>query len=408
MRIIVAYLGFIAIGLNAGLLGLAWTPMRAEFNQPIEALGLLLLASTAGYLTTSFLAGSVTGRIGIGATIIVGGVLLTAGLALTGLLSIWLLMIPVYIVAGLGSGLIDAGLNAYVAEHNSKRALNWLHACFGVGTTAAPLLVTAVISGVQPLRAAFLNGASSVGLLTIPDPNDGAWRVAYWIVAILIGVITIGFFIMRGRWRTMAAQVHHAEGGTRIGLRDTLRLPIAWLGIVLFFFYAGMEFSPGAWMGSLYNEARGIPLETAGFWVSLYWGSFTVGRIFFGFIIEMIPTRVLMRLCLLGAVIGAALIWWNPSEGIGFFGLALLGFAQAPMFPVFISQTPGWVGARHTPNAIGFQVAAAGIGIAVIPALIGVGASSSSLEIVPPVLLITAIVVIVLYELMLRRRPETT
>ena len=143
MRIIVAYLGFIAIGLNAGLLGLAWTPMRAEFNQPIEALGLLLLASTAGYLTTSFLAGSVTGRIGIGATIIVGGVLLTAGLALTGLLSIWLLMIPVYIVAGLGSGLIDAGLNAYVAEHNSKRALNWLHACFGVGTTAAPLLVMA-------------------------------------------------------------------------------------------------------------------------------------------------------------------------------------------------------------------------------------------------------------------------
>ncbi|MBK8020550.1 MAG: MFS transporter [Chloroflexi bacterium] len=380
ISIIVAYLAFILIGMasTSALLGIAWTPMQSEFGQPLDAVGLLLAASTLGYLSSSFLTGSITGRIGIGMTLLAGGLLTTISLGVAAFFGSYLLLLPLFVLLGVGSGFIDAGLNAYVAEHHSERTLNWLHACFGIGATVSPLIVTAILD------------------------NDLSWRAAFVLVTLISGVVTLAFLFMRGRWRTMAAQAHRADGGQGVRMSDTLRIPAVWLGIVLFFFYAGMETSPGQWMFPLYNQSRGIPEATAGFWVSFYWGSFTIGRIFFGAIISYIKPNRLMRLCLIGTMAGAALIWWSPTPDVGFLGLALFGFSQAPMFPVFISQTLARVGARHTPNAIGFQVAGAGIGIAGIPALIGFLAARSTLEIIPPFLFGASILVVILYEISAR------
>lgn len=377
LTVAIAFLGFIGIGLNSGLIGIAWTPMSAEFGQRLDALGYLLFAATVGYLTSSFLVGAVTGRIGIGMTVLAGAALLSLGLGATAVSQTFLLLIPIMIITGIGSGLIDAGFNAYIAEHHSKRTMNWLHACFGIGATAGPLLVTAILKA------------------------EASWRIAYLIVAAFCLVLVALFIFIRNQWHAMAAQVARSDGGSGIKLTDTLRIPAVWIGIALFFMYAGMETSPGTWMFPLYTKARGVAEVTAGTWVSLYWGMFTIGRIFFGAIINYVPTNLLIRLCLIGVVLGAAILWWNPTPDAGVFGLVLLGFAQAPMFAVFISQTAARIGIQNAPNAIGFQVAGAGIGVAAIPALIGVVQERTSLEIVPPFLLGCALIVILLFELSL-------
>lgn len=380
LTVLLAYAAFIGIGMasTSALLGIAWTTMSVEFGQPLSALAYILFASTVGYLSSSFLSGTVMGQIGIGWTVLVGSVLLSIGLAATTFVGAFWLLIPLFLVVGVGSGFIDTGFNSYIAEHHSERTLSWLHACFGIGATVGPLIVTAILNAEQ------------------------SWRVAYWLITGFCIALTVGFALIRGRWRMMAAQTARSEGGKGVHIADTLRLPAVWLGIALFFFYAGMETSPGTWMFPLYNTARGIDEATAGFWVSLYWASFTIGRIFFGAIISYIAANTLIRICLVGTVLGAVLIWWNATPEVGFAGLALFGFAQAPMFPVFISQTLGRVGAKHAPNAIGFQVAGAGIGIAGIPALIGVLAERSSLEIIPPFLVGAALICVVLYELSMR------
>lgn len=381
-RIIVAYIGFIGIGINSVLLNLAWRPMSEEFGQPIEAIGLLLLSGTLGYLISSFVAGTVASRLGIGWTTFLGAAALATSISLTSVLSIWLLVVLIYALGGVGGGLIDAAFNAYVAEHHSKRTLNWLHASFGIGATIGPTLVTLVLVG------------------------GGAWRNAYLLTAAFLGALVVVLFIMRNRWLPIAAQAE-AQAGNATSIGQTLRLPVVWLGIALFFIYGGTEFSPGQWVSTLFTEARGIPLETAGFWVSIYWGSFTVGRIFFGAIINMVPANRLMRACMAAMVAGAGLLWWGPTPEVGFFGLALLGFAQAPMFPVFISQAPVWMGARHAPNAIGFQVAGASLGIAVVPSLIGLVATDSP-QVIPAFFFTTAVLVVIVYELMNRLHARQT
>jgi fucose permease len=63
--------------------------------------------------------------------------------------------------------------------------------------------------------------------------------------------------------------------------------------------------------------------------------------------------------------------------------VALIGFAIAPIFPALMSGTSQRVGPHFAANTIGMQMAAAGLGTAVIPSLVGVLARRSSLEIIP-------------------------
>ena len=64
--ILLAYIAFIALGMPDGLLGVAWPSIRASFSIPLDAMGMLLLAGTTGYLTSSFSSGFLIARMGVG------------------------------------------------------------------------------------------------------------------------------------------------------------------------------------------------------------------------------------------------------------------------------------------------------------------------------------------------------
>ncbi|HEX2908827.1 MAG TPA: hypothetical protein VHO69_18290, partial [Phototrophicaceae bacterium] len=101
-------------------------------------------------------------------------------------------------------------------------------------------------------------------------------------------------------------------------------------------------------------------------------------------------------------ILGTLLLWWSPVVEVGFAGLALLGFVQAPIFPLLISNTQDRLGAKLAPHAIGFQVGGASIGIAVLPSLAAVLVKQAGAAIIPPFLLVIAIFITVLYEISLR------
>ncbi len=369
-----AYLAFVGIGLSAGLLGVAWTSMQVDFGVSLDAVGFMLTASTIGYLASSFYSGTMAHRFGMGRMLVFGGALMIVGLLAAVLSPNFLLLVVLTLFGGFGSGTIDAGLNAYIAQHHSERAMNWLHAAFGVGVTVSPLILAEV----------FRNGQS--------------WRVGYAVICAVIVVLTLLFVATVSWWRRGITQ---GDGKLvqRRPVRDTLRMPVVWMGIAMFFLYAGLEAVPGQWVFALFTKSRGVAEVSASQWVSIYWGSFTVGRIFFGAMITRLNTLWTLRACMVGALAGAVLLLWNPTEWVGFFGLGLLGFAQAPLFPILISNTPKRVGAASAADAIGFQVAGAGVGIAALPALAGVLANNINLEIVPLFVVVAIVLMIILHEI---------
>jgi sugar phosphate permease len=62
-----SYVGFVSLGLPDGLLGVAWPSIRARFGLELDALGPLLVATTAGYVFASFSSGRVLAHMNLGA-----------------------------------------------------------------------------------------------------------------------------------------------------------------------------------------------------------------------------------------------------------------------------------------------------------------------------------------------------
>lgn len=215
------------------------------------------------------------------------------------------------------------------------------------------------------------------------------------------------FLATRTWWkRPQAAQAASSQKQTHTPIRSTLRIPLIWVGIALFFMYTGVEIATGRWASSLFIESRHIKAATAGLWVSIYWGLFTVGRVVAGFIERWLAPLVLLRLSMVGAVIAALLLVLNPVSWSGGLALGIMGLALAPVFPMLIAITPARVGAAHVPNAVGFQISAAAIGGTVIPGLIGILAKQS-LEIMPVLLLVSNVVILILHEILLRTARQT-
>jgi fucose permease len=124
-----------------------------------------------------------------------------------------------------------------------------------------------------------------------------------------------------------------------------------------------------------------------------------------------VSVHTLVRGSLLLGLFGAGLVWWNPTEAVSLFGVAVVGFAIAPVFPGLVSGTSDRVSPEHAANTIGMQVSAAGLGGAVLPGFVGWLAERLSLEVVPVYLTMWFAVLLGLYSLAVwlgrRRAPSS-
>jgi fucose permease len=382
--VILAYVAFIALGMPDGLLGVAWPSIRTGFSIPLDAIGMLLTAAMAGYMTSSFLSGPVVTRIGVGRVLAASCVV--TGVALFGYTIVpeWWMMVLLGAAAGLGAGAIDAGLNTYVAAHFSEGLMQWLHASWGIGITLGPIIMT-------------------MGLTAW-----NSWYVGYRVVGGFQLALAACFVLTLAMWNQREEFVGSEEPKRltdyKTPMGETLRQPQVWLSISLFFMYVGAETALGTWVYTLLTESRGIDPTIAGFWAGSYWATFTVGRVLAGLFARRAGVNLLVTGGLAGALLGAVLLVWNPSEAVNLLAVALIGFSIAPIFPAMMSGTSQRVGAHFAANTIGMQMAATGLGIAVIPSLMGVFARQISLEVIPICLLIVYAGLFGLYRLAVRSK----
>jgi fucose permease len=378
--LLIAFLSFIIIGLPGGALGVAWLYIQNTFELGLDSLGLLLTFSTVGRLITAFTSGRLIARLGAGQFFLAGSLLSITGVLGFMLAPAWPFLLAAEFIRGMGSGVIDAGINTFVAPRYSASRLNWLHACFGIGLTFGPALVTVLVIDLAQ-----------------------SWRVAYAVLAALFMLLTAIFALTRKCWGTPEISDKVACSSEDVHIRDTLRLFMMWLCLALFFFYGGAEIGAGQLLNSLFVEGRGIDPKTSGFWVSFYWGSFTVGRMLIGIFVDRVGPRALLRACMMGTVLGALLIWWNATPEVSFAGLAVMGLSLAPVFPTLVAVTPDRVGIAHTPNAIGFQIGFAGLGAALLVGLAGIIADNQGRELIAPFLVSVATITLIVHEVILAR-----
>ena len=138
----------------------------------------------------------------------------------------WWMMVVLGIVAGLGAGAIDAGLNTYVAANFGAGIMQWLHASYGVGITLGPIIMTFALTSLT-------------------------WRGGYAIVGIIQLILAAVFVATLPLWTQKStpgtSETNKLLTDYKTSLGETLRQPAVWLSLLLFFFYTGSEATLGTW-----------------------------------------------------------------------------------------------------------------------------------------------------------------
>jgi fucose permease len=350
LLLMIAYLAFISLGLPDTLIGVAWPSVRDHFDLPQSAIAFIFFGTGCSYFFSSFFTGRLVNVLGIGVLLAASSALVALSGFGFGLAPLWAVFATSSLLHGLGSGAIDGGLNHYAAHHFSAKHMNWLHACYAVGATLGPLIMTGVITW------------------------HGSWRMGYLSVAVILLSLALLFASTRRKWA--APKRVHPEGeqepSAAAGMMVTLRQPVVWLQVLLFFVYTGLEVTVGQWSFTVLTESRGIPKETAGLWVTMFWGSLAAGRILFGFVVERVGIDLLIRSSMLLSLTGAILFALDVSAAASAMSLAILGLGLAAIFPCMMTQTPKRLGKSMAGHAIGFQVSAAMLGAAALPSLSGI------------------------------------
>jgi len=377
LLVVLAYVGFVSLGLPDAVFGVAWPSVRDRFGLAQAAAGAVFAASGLGYFVTSFLAGRLARALGIGLLLAASTGLVAAATAGFAAAPWFALFAACAVVHGLGSGAIDAGLNGYAAHHLSARHMNWLHACYCFGAMLGPLLMTAVIAGGRPYAA------------------------GYAAVGGVLAALAVVFLATRPRWGEASADP--AGDAPPARARDALSHPAVLLHMAVFFVYTGLEVALGQWAFTVLTVHRGVAAEAAGVAVGAYWGSIGVGRVGFGLVADRVGIDRLLRACLLAAAAGAGLFAAPLPTWCAFAGLVVAGVGLAPVFPCLMTRTPQRLGPGLSAHAIGFQVGAAMIGAAAIPAALGLLAGGAGLGAVPVAAVALAAGLWVLHERLVRR-----
>jgi MFS family permease len=232
--LLLAYLAFLGISLPDGLLGVSWPSMSVSFGQTVGALGLVLPFAVVSSMLSSASTGVLLTRIGLG-RILTGSIGLYALALLAQSLApaFWVFIVAVVVLAA-GSGAIDASLNAFAARQFNARQITWLHAVYGLGAAAGPLLFVAT---------------AAAGL---------SWRWAFALVAALQAVLTVVFALTSHLWQTLQQPRWSSRPGA--GLKAGLRLPAAvWSGASVFALQTGVESGTAFWAYLFLTDARAVP-----------------------------------------------------------------------------------------------------------------------------------------------------
>lgn len=362
LLLLIIYLAFISLGLPDALLGASWPVMQPELNTPFGFAGIIQMLISGGTIVSSLLSGLMLKRFGTG-KVTSFSVALTAG-ALLGfsLAPSFLWVIAAAIPLGLGAGAVDAGLNAYVANHYESRHMSWLHSFWGIGALGGPLFLSMLL------------------------PRGFSWRTGYGAVGLFQIVLVVILLAALPLWGRVAARNTGEEeesGENRVSGRRAMTSGKMALALTVFLFYCGIEASLGLWGGSFLVRAKGLNPAAAAAWVSFFFASLTLGRFLTGFLTRRWSNDTLIRRGVL-IILGGVLLMVLPlPRGLALAGFLMAGLGCAPVFPSMLHETPVRFGRENSQAVMGFQMAAAYVGSTFLPPLFGLITGARGLHLLP-------------------------
>lgn len=381
----IIYLAFISLGLPDSLLGSAWPIMYREFSVPVSYAGGISIIIAAGTIVSSLQSDRLTKKLGTGKVTAVSVLITAAALFGFSISHSYIALCLWAVPYGLGAGCVDASLNNYVALHYASRHMSWLHCMWGVGASLGPYIMGYALS------------------------NGRGWNMGYRYISILQIILTVILLLSLPLWKKRGVETDSGDAGTAgaqnspLSLAQIVRIPGAKEIMITFFCYCAVEQTAGLWASSYLVLHGGFTSEMAAGFASLFYIGITAGRALGGFLTMKLNDTQMIRLGQ-GVILLGILLLILPFGGkVGLLGLIIIGLGCAPIYPSIIHSTPEHFGEDRSQAMIGVQMAAAYVGILLMPPVFGLIANHISVSLLPFYLLAILALMTLMHEKVLRR-----
>lgn len=359
LLLIVIFIDFIGLGIPDSLFGAAWPAINSDFGLPISAANAVTVTMTVCSIISSLMSAKLTEKFSTSKIAAVSTALTAVGLFGFSISKNIYMMFFFTLFLGFGAGAIDAVLNNYVAVHYRASHMNFLHCFYGIGVTLSPYLMSLAL-------------------------KNRSWQSGYHLAFIIQLVISIIAFASLPLWQKNGRLSESSdEKIEKSSFAELIKLPGIKSTWLVFFGSCALEYVSGTWSSSFLVNSRGITVDRAALFVTVYYGGIAFGRFLSGiFSSKLKPQQIILIGTIL--IIPAIVLVSQPFiPNLIAVGMFLIGLGNGPLYPNMVHLTPIRFGAQRSQAVMGSQMAAAYIGILSMPTLTGFLAQKFSTDIFP-------------------------
>lgn len=376
-----AFLTFVLLGGNDAVIGVLLPKWGSYYHVDKSMLSLVFLAGSIGYLVAALNSNFLSKKLGKVKFLSLGQLTFLSGVFVFCFQPPIYILLSVPFLLGFGAAILEATLNAHLANFPNKTALlNYLHAFYGVGALFSPFITS------QLLEA------------------NLSWNLIY------VGIATINLILLISI-RALFTKADQAQEITETSSdnqdntsKDSpLKYRFVWLFAFFLLFYAGAEISLGNWSYSFLTQYRHEETVLAGWLVSGYWLALTIGRVCLAPLSSRLGSKGIINLCLMGTVIGLLAFNATSLTVTNGFGLLLTGFCLGPILPTGFAFLSNVVPAHLLTGSISFIASLSSIGKAIFPLLAGNIAEGFGLKMFLPYIIILAVAMVTCWIVVLTR-----
>ncbi|KAI0052068.1 MFS general substrate transporter [Auriscalpium vulgare] len=368
-------------GWNDGTTGPLLPRMQEVYHVGFAVVSLIFIANCVGFVAGSISNIYLTDRLGFGRVIVIGSTAQIVAYAIEAPAPPFPLFAIGFVVNGFGIALQDAQANGFVASYkeNAAAKMGFLHAAYGAGALAAPLVAT---------QFAQLH----------------RWSFHYLVslgIALSNAIILIAVFRFKTQDECLA-QIGQAAG--ELGESEDskysqiFRLKAVHLLAFFILVYVGVEVTIGGWIVTFIIHVRGGG-PSSGYISAGFFGGLTLGRVALLWVNEKIGERRVIFFYVVLAIALELVVWLVPSLIGGAVAVSVVGVLLGPIYPIVMNESgrilPRWL----LTGSIGWIAGFGQTGSAALPFMTGAIASKAGIKSLQPLLVAMMALLLVLWAL---------
>ena len=378
-------------GWQASLLGGVWPKMSEDIGVGVTLIGILTMINYISSGILSFSTYKIRMKLGTSRSNVLGLCLSAISMLILANATNFASIVIATIFLGASAGIIDVNSNSYVVKAYETKWVSFMHACWGLGATIGPMVMSFALVYLKNYRFGFY--------------------ITFVIMVIVSSLMLFAKKYWEGKKKTLDQNfvelhsVSQAEKEANVGFADILKIKGALKILICFMLANGAGCSLSAWIATMATEQRGIAVAEAAIAASVFFFALMIGRIFFGMLADKIGIAKTLLICMV-ITLASVICYYIPYRSLPmiYINSAVAGFGSGALIPLLNANLKELFDTKYLSPLISFGGVFGLSGIAASSAIMTVVANALTIHHVQLVQIVSFALLLIIYASVIKNK----